>query len=66
MSHPPARLLERCVTGQAEAGVKMSKLKLSQMVSAISELTWLQRRELIGRLQAAQGQEQVHAIVEDR
>ncbi|MCE2659358.1 MAG: hypothetical protein LW854_14130, partial [Rubrivivax sp.] len=36
------------------------------MLRAVEEMSWSQRKELIERLQAAQGTEQVRCIVEDR
>ena len=44
----------------------MRRLQLNQMYRAILDMTWSQRRELMGRLNAAQAQDEVRAIVEDR
>lgn len=44
----------------------MGRFELSRVFRAIEEMSWSQRRELMGRLQASQGTEEVRAVVEDR
>lgn len=44
----------------------MRRLELNAVLRAVEEMNWSHRKELIERLQAAQGTEQVRCIVEDR
>jgi transposase-like protein len=44
----------------------MRKFQLSRVFQATLEMSWSQRRELMGRLKAAQAQDEVRAIGEDR
>ena len=44
----------------------MRRLEMNRIFRAIEEMTWSQRRELMGRLKAAQAEVEVRAIVEDR
>lgn len=44
----------------------MRRPELNRVFRAIREMTWSQRKELMGRLQAVQADEQVHCLVEDR
>ena len=66
MSYLHARLAARRRAGQAKAGNAMRRLQLNRVFGAIEEMTWSQRRDLMGRLKAAQAQDEVRAIVEDR
>lgn len=66
MSYLPARLAARRGAGLAKAENAMRRLQLNRVFQAIEEMTWSQRRELMGRLKSAQAQDEVRAILEDR
>lgn len=44
----------------------MRRLELNRVLLAIEEMSWSQRRELMGRLKVVQAEEEVRAISEDR
>jgi hypothetical protein len=44
----------------------MRRRELNRVFRAIQEMTWTQRRELAARLNAAQANEAVRAVIEDR